>query len=118
MLCGATAETIDFALSYLTIMLFGSPLIGLQHALNGLLRSEGATRESMTGMIMGSILNMILDPIFIFTLGMGIAGAAVATIIGNLVGFIYFISFYLQKKSVISISPKYFVLIWNSSKRF
>ena len=112
MLCGATDETIGFALSYLTIMLFGSPLIGLQHALNGLLRSEGATRESMTGMIMGSILNMILDPVFIFTFNMGIAGAAVATVIGNLVGFLYFIGFYVQKKSVISISPKYFRLNW------
>jgi len=106
--CGASVNTIGFGKSYLGIMLLGSPFIGMQMALGGLLRSEGATRESMIGMMTGSILNMILDPIFILLLNMGVAGAALATAIGNMVGFSYYIMFYLNKHGVISISPKHF----------
>ena len=106
LLCGATGEITRHARTYLFYMLLGAPFIGMQMALNGLLRSEGATNQSMKGMVTGSILNMILDPIFIFSLNMGIAGAAIATTIGNIVGFSINISYYLRKKSIISISPK------------
>lgn len=110
MLCGASVDTVGFGKSYLSIMLLGSPFIGMQMALGGLLRSEGATREAMIGMMTGSILNIILDPIFILLLGMGVAGAAIATAIGNIVGFSYYIGFYLCRRGVISISPRLFRL--------
>lgn len=106
--CGASVNTIGFGKSYLTIILLGSPFIGMQMALGGLLRSEGATRESMIGMMIGSILNIVLDPIFIFPLNMGVAGAALATTIGNIIGFTYYIAFYLKKQGIISISLKNF----------
>ncbi|KPU42733.1 multidrug export protein MepA [Oxobacter pfennigii] len=106
--CGASSNTIVFAKEYLVIMLFGGPFIGMQMALGGLLRSEGATRESMIGMMTGAILNMVLDPIFILVLNTGVAGAAYATVIGNIFGFAYYIAFYIKKRSMISISPKYF----------
>lgn len=108
--CGASTDTMGFAKSYMVIILLGSPLIGMQMALSGLLRSEGATREAMVGMMAGSILNIILDPIFILWLGMGVAGAAVATVIGNMVGFGYYMAFYLCKRGVISLSPRLFRL--------
>lgn len=108
MFCGASANTVGFGKSYLMIMLLGSPFIGMQMALGGLLRSEGATKESMNGMMIGSILNMVLDPIFILLLDMGVAGAALATTIGNMIGFSYYIVFYLKKHGVISISLKHF----------
>ena len=104
--CGASPNTIGYAASYALIMLTGTPFIGLQHALSGLLRTEGATKEAMIGMISGSILNMILDPVFIFGFGLGVAGAAVATVLSNIAGFCYYLSFYLRKKSLVSISPK------------
>ena len=63
----------------------------------------------MVGMMTGSVLNMILDPIFILVLDMGITGAALATIIGNFVGFSYNISFYLRKKGLISVSIKNYI---------
>lgn len=107
---GASTATLGAAKVYLGIILLGSPLVGMQMALSGLLRSEGATREAMVGMMAGTILNIILDPIFILLLGMGVAGAAVATVIGNLVGFAYYIAFYVQKRGVISISPRFFRL--------
>ena len=105
-LCGASPNTIGPAASYALIMLAGTPVIGLQHALSGLLRSEGATKEAMIGMISGGLLNIILDPVFIFGLDMGVAGAAIATVIGNIFGFCYYLAFYLRKKSLVSISPK------------
>jgi putative MATE family efflux protein len=89
-------------------MLIGGAFMGLQMTMGGLLRSEGATRESMVGMMSGSILNIILDPILILLLHMNIAGAALATTIGNTVGFLYYIRFYLRKKGIISIAPRYF----------
>ncbi|NMA92001.1 MAG: MATE family efflux transporter [Firmicutes bacterium] len=108
MSCGASADTYGFGKSYLSIMLLGSPVIGLKMALAGLLRSEGATREAMIGMVSGSILNIILDPVFIFLFKMDVAGAAVATVIGNVVGFLYCLSFYLGKKGVVSISWEHY----------
>ena len=104
--CGASPNTIGYATSYALVMFMGSPFVGLQHALSGLLRSEGATKEAMIGMISGSILNMILDPIFIFGFGLGVSGAAIATVLSNIAGFCYYLAFYLRKKSLISISPR------------
>jgi len=108
MSCGASVNTIGFGKSYLSIMLLGSPIIGLKMALAGLLRSEGATREAMIGMVSGSLLNIVLDPIFIFLLKMDVAGAAIATVIGNIVGFSYCLSFYTRKRGVVSISWKHY----------
>lgn len=108
MSCGASVNTIGFGKSYLRIMLMGSPVIGLKMALAGLLRSEGATREAMIGMVSGSLLNIILDPVFIFLLKMDVAGAAIATVIGNVIGLLYCLSFYIRKKGVVSISWKHY----------
>lgn len=108
MYCGASENTIGFGKSYLRILFLGGPFIGMQMAMGGLLRAEGATRESMIGMMSGSILNIVLDPIFIFLLNMGVAGAAVATTIGNIAGFLYYINFYFKKRGVISISLKHY----------
>ncbi len=108
MACGASENTIGYGKSYLSIMLIGSPFIGLKMALAGLLRSEGATREAMLGMVLGSVLNIILDPIFIFPLNLDVAGAAIATIIGNIAGFLYCLSFYTGKRGIVSISWKHY----------
>ena len=116
--CGASANTIGYGKSYLRIMLMGSPFIGLKMALAGLLRSEGATREAMIGMISGSLLNIALDPIFIFLLKMGVAGAAVATVIGNIVGFSYCLSFYTRKKGSFQYLGIISVSIGISTRRF
>ena len=108
MSAGASVNTFDFGKRYLSIMLIGSPFIGLKMAMAGLLRSEGATKEAMIGMVSGSLLNIVLDPIFIFLLRMDVAGAAIATVIGNIVGFSYCLSFYTRKKGLVSISWSHF----------
>jgi multidrug efflux pump len=106
--CGASVYTLGFGKSYLKIMFLGGPFIGTGMVLAGLLRSEGATREAMIGITAGSILNMVLDPIFILLLNMGVSGAAIATVIGNVAGFLYLVAFYLKKKSIVSISRKHY----------
>ncbi len=110
--CGASVNTFGLGKSYLSIMLMGTPVIGLNMTLAGLLRSEGATREAMFGMVSGNVLNIILDPIFIFLFKMDVAGAAIATVIGNVFGFLYYLSFYLKKKGLVSISWRHFRFEW------
>ena len=98
---GAVKETYSFALDYSLVILLGAAIIMSNLALGQLLRSEGSTMVSMTGMLIGTIANTILDPIFIFTLHMGIRGAAIATVLGNAFGLLYYIVFYMRDKSMI-----------------
>ena len=103
---GATEETYTFTLEYSMVLLVGAAIIMCNFALGQLLRSEGSTIVSMIGMLIGTVANTILDPIFIFTLHMGIKGAAIATVLGNALGLIYYIQFYLRGKSMIKYKIK------------
>lgn len=75
--------------------------------LNNLLRGDGSAKLSMVAMASGTILNIILDPIFIFTLGLGIKGAAIATTLSQGVTFTILLSQYIRKKSIVEIGVKY-----------
>lgn len=103
---GATDEAAPFAVDYARYILFAAPYMAASFVLNQCLRSEGSPMFSMLGMGIGGVLNVILDPIFIFTLGMGISGAAIATAISKLVGFAVLIFPYLSRRSVLSLSFK------------
>ena len=94
-----------------------APLIGML-MLGNLVRGEGAARVSMIGSIIGQVVNIVLDPIFIlnkgdklfglampFGTGQGVAGAAIATVIGNVVSVVFFLIYFLRGKSILSISP-------------
>jgi putative MATE family efflux protein len=98
---GAANETYSFAFDYSLVLLLGAAIIMSNFALGQLLRSEGSTLVSMMGMLIGTVANTILDPIFIFALHLGIKGAAIATVLGNALGLIYYIIFYLRDKSMI-----------------
>ena len=65
-------------------------------AFANILRGEGASRESMVGNLLGTVVNIILDPIMILVLGWGVTGAALATIIGNIAACLYYIAYYLR----------------------
>lgn len=80
-LFGATPETLGFARQYITIILLGNVFQGVGFGMNGLIRAEGHARTAMLTMIIGAASNILLDPLFIFVLGMGVSGAAVATVI-------------------------------------
>ena len=92
------SEVIDYAMDYGVILSFGSILVILSNALYGVLRGEGDAERTMYAMLFSSILNMILDPIFIYGLNLGVKGAAIATLISLLlVNVILFYWFYFKK---------------------
>lgn len=105
---GASSDTFDFAKEYMVIISLFSFILVLQVSLSGVIRAEGASKEAMIGLVLGTIVNIILDPIFILGLKMGVKGAAIATIIGNLIGVLYYIRFFRNKKSILSIHWSYF----------
>ena len=105
---GTSENTFQFTKDYTMILSFFSVFLILQIALSGMVRSEGETAKAMLGMIIGSGINIVLDPIFISVLNMGIGGAAWATVIGNFCGVLYYLIYYLRKKSILSISPVWF----------
>jgi len=105
---GATETIMPYALSYTKIIIVANSITMLNMTMNNLLRAEGAAKRSMYGFLIGSGINIILDPIFIFIFDLGVAGAAWATIIGKTISFIYLFSFYVKKKSIAEISLKCF----------
>ena len=107
-LIGASENTIGFARQYLTIISIGAPTIMFSTAFANILRGEGASRESMVGNLLGTIVNIILDPVMILGLGWGVSGAALATIIGNIAACFFYISYYVHGKSMLSIHVKDF----------
>lgn len=107
-LIGASENTIGYAKDYLTFVSFGAPFIMFGTAFGNILRGEGAARESMVGNLIGTITNIVLDPIMILGLGWGVTGAAVATVIGNLATCAFYLLYFLRKKSMLSIHPKHF----------
>ena len=100
---GANAETYDFARGYTLHIAWGAPFIIWSSAASFIVRAEGASREAMVGSMIGTIANIILDPIFITTLGQGTAGAAIATSIGNIMASAYYLWYFLKKSRVLSI---------------
>ena len=107
-LLGAGSDTLSFASDYYTWIVLGAPFIIFSLVPTNLLRTEGFATAAMIGSAIGSVVNMILDPIFIFTLGMGAAGAAIATVIGNIFADIYYFWFIMNKSKKLSVSPRGF----------
>lgn len=104
-LLGADAETFAYASQYFTYLVLGAPFIIVSYTPSNQLRTEGFTNESMVGTILGAVVNMVLDPIFIFVLGLGAAGAAIATVIGNICTDFFFVWVLLVKSKRLSINP-------------
>lgn len=105
---GTDINTLAHTEDYLTIIAIFAMIPVFQLAAAGLIRSEGATKKAMIGIIIGVAINIVLDPIFILVLDMGVSGAAWATIIGNTIGAIYFVNHLLSKKTVLSFKIKDF----------
>ena len=116
---GASDNTIEFASDYLFWVALGAPFVTLSIIACNLVRGEGAAKESMIGMVLGQIVNIVLDPIFIlesgdkllgiplvFGFNMGVSGAAIATVLGNVISVLYFVLYFIRGKSILSITPK------------
>ena len=106
MMVGASEGTWAYAKSYLTIVSFGGPFVLISNAFSNIIRAEGKSAEAMMGQLLGNLLNVILDPIMILLLGWNITGAAIATLIGNIVGACYYILYFVRGKSSLSVSIK------------
>ena len=98
---GAKDYTYDFTRQYVMIILMGSIFTMGNYTLGQLLRGEGSVRYSIIGMVVGTIVNIILDPVFIFGLRMEIRGAAIATILGNCAGMMVSIYIYASGKTLL-----------------
>ncbi|TCO68272.1 MATE family efflux transporter [Marinisporobacter balticus] len=107
---GATETILPFAKAYMYIFIPGSLFNVINIALNHLARAEGAAKTSMNTLLIGAILNIILDPIFIYTFHLGISGAAIATVISQILSTILLLRFFYSDKSSIKLSIKYFTL--------
>jgi multidrug efflux pump len=104
-LLGAEADTLPYARDYYLILAGGSPFIILNIVPNNLLRTEGLAKEAMFCTIAGSLVNIVLDPILIFSAGMGAGGAALATLISNAAGDALFFIVICKKARHITILP-------------
>lgn len=107
---GANGETYEYAKGYVQYIAWGAPFIIWSAAASFVVRSEGASKEAMIGSMVGTIANIVLDPLFITGLHMGAAGAAIATTIGNILASLYFVWYFLKKSRQLSILPKDFTL--------
>lgn len=107
---GANGENYEYAKGYVQYIAWGAPFIIWSAAASFVVRSEGASKEAMIGSIVGTIANIVLDPLFITGLHMGAAGAAIATTIGNILASLYFVWYFLKKSRQLSILPKDFTL--------
>ncbi|RLF80559.1 MATE family efflux transporter, partial [Thermococci archaeon] len=106
---GATQEIVELAVKYSRILILGASVIVFNNVANGILRGEGDTKRSMYAMVLGSGLNIILDPIFIYTLGLGVIGAAYATLLSMIItsGFLVFWLFF-KRDTYVDITLKDF----------
>lgn len=109
---GATPTVLPYARAYAQYILYGAPIMMCAFVMNVILRSEGKAAFSMIGLATGGILNVILDPLFIYVFNLGISGAAIATLISQIVSFLILLSHFLRHRSVTNLSVK------NVSKHF
>ncbi len=105
---GASPEIWDMVKNYLSILCISGPFILISTCFSNLLRGEGQAGKAMVGMLIGNLVNIILDPIFILVLDLGVEGAAIATVIGNISGGVYYLLYLLKGKTSLSINIKDF----------
>lgn len=109
-LIGASAETERYASQYLRIVACGIPFLIVSNSFSNIIRAEGRAKTAMTGMILGNMANIILDPVMILGFHWNVAGAAVATVIGNVLAAGFYFVHLLSKKTMLSINPKEYLV--------
>jgi putative MATE family efflux protein len=113
---GASETILPYARDYMRIIMVGMFFQTFAMAFNSLIRAEGNARIPMTGMLAGAILNIILDAIFIIHLKMGVTGAALGTVVAQMITVSYFMWYYFSDKSRLKFHVKYFIIDWKILK--
>ena len=103
---GASENTIEYASSYLAIYALGTVFVQLTLGMNAFITAQGFTKIGMLTVLIGAVLNIILDPVLIFWLGMGVRGAALATVISQAVSCVWVVLFLLGKKTVLKLRAR------------
>lgn len=107
-LLGSNENTNLYAEQYLYIIAAGGTFIVPSMAFGNLVRGEGAAKTAMVGMMIGTVVNIVLDPIMILAMHLEVIGAALATVIGNLCALVYYLIYMFGKKTILSAKPKDF----------
>ena len=108
-LFGCTESVYEYAIDYGRIIVLGAPFMLIYSSLSSIIRADGSPKYSMLMLVIGAVINIILDPIFIFSLGMGVKGGALATVIGQIVSFVIAV-LYLRKVKSVKLEKKDFKL--------
>ena len=106
---GASDATYAYADDYLSVYLIGTPFVMISVGMNWFINSQGFAKIGMMTVLCGAVLNIVLDPLFIFGFNMGIRGAAVATVISQLVSAVWVLKFIFGKKTLLKMRKKYAV---------
>ena len=106
---GTNEDTFRYTGSYVLFLAAGAPAILLNHSLGSMLRGEGLVKVGLLGHMISTVSNIILDPIFILVLKLGVAGAAIATVLGNILAIIYFLAYRFTHKEtcILKMRPRY-----------
>lgn len=107
---GASSDSWDFTKNYLSIVAIAGPFLLVSNSVSNIIRAEGQASKAIFGVMLGNIINIVLDPILILVFDWGITGAAIATVIGNVLGGLYYILYFLRGSSILSISIKDFAV--------
>lgn len=116
-LLGASKDSISYAKDYMSVILVGTPFNLIAFSLNNAIRAEGNPKLAARTMIVGCILNLILDPIFIFVFNLGIKGAAIATLLCQVVVFIWVAHYFIRGKSNLKLKKYNLKLDINITKK-
>lgn len=103
---GASPDTMEYAVQYLAIVAAGIPFLILSNIFSNIIRAEGNAKTAMMGMIIGNMANIILDPVMILGFHWDVAGAAVATVLGNVFASVFYLVHLLSKNAKLSIRPR------------
>ena len=114
---GATAETIGYALSFMRIILFGTPISYVFLGLNNLMRATGYPRKAMISALLSVAVNIVVAPLLIFVAGWGISGAALATICGQTSAFIWVLHHFISRKSYIRFTLRGWHVSWTLMRK-
>lgn len=107
LLFGASGNTVGYAWAYLRIYALGTVFVMISLGLNAFITAQGFTKVSMMSVVIGAVLNIILDPLFIFAFKMGISGAAVATVVSQAISALWVLKFLTGKRTLLHIKKSY-----------
>ncbi len=105
---GASDDTVGYASQYLRIVSTAIPFLIIGNSFSNIIRAEGKANIAMLGMMIGNIINIVLDPVMILGFGWDVAGAAIATVLGNIFAAVFYIGHLVSKNALLSIHPKYY----------